>query len=359
MSFNIMDLVKDQLSDQVMGQLGTVLGGTATQNDSAISSAIPGLLTGLTKLGASDKGADSLFSAINDQDDSILDNLGDMLSGSNQSSMMEMGTKALGGLLGGGGLGSLISAVSGFSGASKSGTGSLMGLLAPILFGIVKRKLLGGGSSGFNVGSLMNMFNGQKDNVAAAMPAGFSDALKLTDFDKIGSNIEDRVEAAADNVVHNTREVASEGKSFISRILPIAILVGAALLAYNLLFKGSTTENTGTTSSSQMESMDADGIGKELTSTLGTLTSTFGSITDVDSAKAAIPNLTSATDQLGNLAGMMDKLPEAARGPVKQIVSSGLPQIQGIIEKLSAIPGVGEIIKPVVESLSAKLAMFN
>lgn len=351
MNFNIMDLVKDQLSDQVMGQLGNVLGGTASQNESAIGSAIPGLLTGLTNLGGTDQGAGSLFNAINDQDDSILDNLGDMLGGSNQSSMMDMGTKALGGLLGGGGLGSLVSAVSGFSGASKSGTSSLMGLLAPIVFGIVKRKLLGSGGSGFNIGGLMDMFNGQKENVAAAMPSGFSDALKLTDFDKIGSNVTDRV-------VNETKEVATEGKSLISKILPIAILAGAALFAYNTFFKGGMEEKAGA-ATSQMESMGAEGVGKELTSTMGTLTSTFGSITDVDSAKAAIPNLTSATDQLGNLAGMMDKLPEAARGPIKQIVASGLPQIQGIIEKLSAIPGVGPVIKPVVESLTAKLSMFK
>jgi len=358
MSFNIMDLVKDQLSDQVMGQLGDVLGGSAAQNESAISSAIPGLISGLTNLGSNDAGAGSLFNAINDQDDSILDNLGDLLGGDNQSSMMSMGTKVLGSLLGGGGLGSLVNAVSGFSGASKSGTGSLMGLLAPIIFGIVKRKLLGGGG-GFDVGSLMNMFNGQKENVAAAMPSGFADQLKLTDFDKIGLDLGDKVEAAADNVVQNTREVASEGKSFISRILPLAILVGAALLAYNLFFKSSTTENTGSTTNSQMENMSADGIGKELGSTLSSLTASFGSITDVDSAKAAIPSITSATDQLGNLAGMMDKLPEVARGPIAKIVSDAMPQLQELINKLSAIPGVGAVLKPVIEGLSAKLAMFN
>jgi len=365
MSFNIIDLVKDQIGDQVMGQLGDVLGGSAEQNESALSSAIPGLISGLTNVGSTDSGAGSLFNAINDQDDSILDNLGDLIGGGNQSSMMEMGTKALGGLLGGGGLGSLISAVSGFSGASKSGTGSLMGLLAPIVFGIVKRKLLGGGG-GFDVGSLMSMFNGQKDNVAAAMPSGFADSLKSTGFDKIGlnldgitDNITDKVEAAADNVIDNTREVASEGKSMLSRFLPLLILAGAALLAYNLFFKGGTsTEDTGSTATGQME-MSADGVGKELSSTLGSLTTTFGSITDVDSAKAAIPSLTSATDKLGNLAGMMDKLPEAARGPIAKIVADGMPQIQEIINKLSAIPGVGAVLKPVIESLSSKLAMFQ
>lgn len=359
MSFNLIDLVKDQLSDQVMGQLGNVLGGSAEQNESAISSAIPGLLNGLTNVGASDNGAGSLFNAINDQDDSILDNLGDMLGGNNQSNMMSMGTKALGSLLGGGGLGSLVSAVSGFSGADRSNTSSLMGLLAPIVFGVVKRKLLGGGG-GFDVGSLMSMFNGQKENVQAAMPTGFADSLKSSGFDKIDFSLADNISDAADNVVDKTQEVASEGKSMLGKLLPIAILIGAALIAYNLFFKGGTQEEAKSSSeTTQFESLDAAGIGNELKNTMGSLTTTFGGITDVDSAKAALPNITSATDNLGGLAGVMDKLPEAARGPIKAVVAGGMPQLQEMMDKISAIPGVGPIIKPMIDGLTEKLAMFN
>lgn len=370
MSFNLIDLVKDQLSDQVMGQLGNVLGGSASQNESAISSAIPGLLSGLTNVGASDKGAGSLFNAINDQDDSLLDNLGDMLGGDNQSSMMGMGTKALGSLLGGGGLGSLVSAVSGFSGASKSNTSSLMGLLAPIVFGVVKRKLLGGGGSSFNPSSLMSMFNSQKDNVQAAMPSGFADSLKSSGFDKIdfsladnlsdaAGNAKDTVSNAAANVADRTQEVASEGKSMMGKLLPIAILAGAALLAYNLFFKGGAPDTASTSSITQFESLDAAGVGSELKNTMGSLTSSFSGITDVDSAKAALPNITSASDKLGGLASVMDKLPEAARGPIKAIVAGGMPQLQEMINKISAIPGVGPIVKPVLDGLTEKLAMFN
>lgn len=371
MSFNLIDLVKDQLSDQVMGQLGNVLGGSAEQNESAISSAIPGLISGLTNLGGTDKGAGSLFNAINDQDDSILDNLGDMLGGSNQSNMMSMGTKALGSLLGGGGLGSLVSAVSGFSGAGKSNTGSLMGLLAPIVFGVVKRKLLGGGGSGFDVGSLMNMFNGQKENVQAAMPSGFADSLKSSGFDKIdfsladnlsgaADSVKDTVSSAADNVVDRTQEAASEGKSMLGKLLPLALLIGAALIAYNLFFKGGAQEEASSSSATtQFENLDAAGIGSELKNTMGSLTTSFSGITDVDSAKAALPNITSASDNLGGLAGMMAKLPEAAQGPIKAVVAGGMPQIQEMIDKISAIPGVGPIVKPVLDGLTEKLAMFN
>ena len=35
MSFNIIDLVKDQISDQMMGQIGGLVGGDSAQTSSA------------------------------------------------------------------------------------------------------------------------------------------------------------------------------------------------------------------------------------------------------------------------------------------------------------------------------------
>lgn len=374
MSFNLIDLVKDQLNDQVMGQLGNVIGGSAAQNESALGSAIPGILNSLTNAGGVSKNsADSLFSAINDQDDGILDKLGDLLGGNNQSSMMNAGTKTLGSLLGGGGgsgggLGSLVGAISGFSGAKKSGTSSLLGLLAPIIFSVVKRKLLGGGKSGFNVGSLMSMLGGQKDNVTAAMPNGFSDQLKSLGLDKITAGVSSNVN---ETVTQTTQSVQREGKSLISKLLPLALLVGAGLLAYNFFFKGNTdTEQrteTGTTTEPVINTtkntaptqISPQDIGKKVSGTMGSMTTSLGSITDVASAKAAIPSLTSANNDLGKLAGMMNKLPAGAKDQVSQLVAQGIPQLQNTINKISAIPGVGPVIRPFVESLATKLALFK
>ncbi len=343
MSFNITDLIKDQLSDQVTGQLGSLLGGSDTQNGSAIASAIPGLLSGLMNSGSSSSGADSLFNAINDQDDSILDNLGGLLGGSGQSSMMSAGSSVLGSLLGGNGLGSLVSSIAGFSGAGKGPVKSLLGLLAPIIFGVIKRKLMGGG--GFNVGSLMDMFKGQKDNIAASVPTGF----QLNDF---SSNATETVRETANTV----QQSANEGKSLIGKLLPLALLIGAALLAYNFFMKdkGSEAVNSATTSVTQ-----SNDIGKEVTSVFGSLTGSLGSITDVDSAKAALPQIGEATNKLGNIAGMLDKLPAAAQGPIKSAIANSITPLKALIDKVGAIPGVGAVIKPAIEGLAAKLALFQ
>lgn len=73
-----------------MSHLSDVLGGSAEQNNSAITSAIPWLLSGLLNSGSSNKsGANDMLSVINAQDEGILDTLGDLVGGSQQSSIKE------------------------------------------------------------------------------------------------------------------------------------------------------------------------------------------------------------------------------------------------------------------------------
>jgi hypothetical protein len=354
MSFNLIDLVKDQLSEQVMGQLGGVMGGSADQNSSAIGSAIPGLLSSLTNSGASSSGAEALLGAVNNQDDGILDNLSGLLGGSGQSSMMDAGSGILSSLLGGGGIGGLISSVAGFSGLGKGPAKSLLGLLAPVIFSVVKRKLLGGGGGGLDVGSLMGMLNGQKDNVAAAMPSGFEMIASKSSAADPTPAVTRPVSDAAPQTAPNTAP-APEGKSLMGKLLPLALVIGGLLFAYNFFMKGGA-DKVDVTKDVVSGNMD---VGKELTGVMGSVTDSLGGITDVESAKAALPQLDETTGKLGGLVGLMDKLPEAAKGPVSEIVSSGLPQIQGIIDKISAIPGVGPIIKPAVDGLMEKLALFQ
>ena len=381
MSFNLIDLVKEQLSDQVMKSIGGVIGGNDSQNNLAVNSALPGLLSSLTGFGeTSTSNADLMFKGIEKQDDSMLDNLGGLLGGDKQNSLIESGGNILTSLLGGGGLASLVGSIAGFSGAGKSGTSKLLGLLAPIVFGVIKRKLMGGG--GFDVGSLMSMLTGQKSNVAAAMPSGFSlmsDASSKSTAN-ISSNASAAVENVADRAVDGVTTTAKEGSSFIGKLLPLALLAGAGWLGYNYFMNNKSTEapTANTTNIEQVKQVkqveqapaavetqapamsgELLDLEKNLGSAMGAVTTSLGGITDVDSAKAAIPSLTEATGQLGSLGGLFAKLPEAARGPITKIVSDNMQGIQEMVTKVASIPGVGELIKPVVEKLSAALLMFK
>ncbi len=382
MSFNLIDLIKDQLSDQVMNQVGSMLGGDSSQLNSAVGSAIPGLLSGLMNLGSDSTSANAMASAINDQDDSILDNLGDLLSsGDSQDSLLGSGSKVLSSLLGDSALGTLASTIAGFSGLGKESSKSLLGLLAPVIFSVIKRKLLGSG--GFNVGSLLDMFRGQKENIAAAMPAGFDQQLQASGFT---SNFSSTVNEVTEKISDGVEEVTSSGPSWLARLIPLALLIGAMWFLYNQFTKSeieipetapvvytdvAPVPNVVVPKTNVVEptanivepaasiAIPGTNIKEELSVILGSVTNSLGSITDVATAEQAVPQLSVATEKLGGLADMVAKLPEAAKLPVQQIISGGVPQIQAMIDKVSAIPGVGPILKPVADGLLQKLALFQ
>ena len=401
MSFNLVDLVKDQMGGQALGQLGALLGEDNNKTEAAFGAAVPGLLHGLTGAANADGGA-SLFNAVNDADDGLLDNIGGLLTGGNSGNVMNQGSNLLGSLLGNGAMGGLASAVAGLTGIGGKSSSGLMGILTPIILGIIKRKLFGGGG-GFaqNAGGLLSMLNGQRNHVEAAMPAGFGNQLQSSGFmDQIaslGGNVGDAVGntvGAAGDAVSNTASsvghaagnavdgvgnavdgvgdaaghAASSGGGFLKKLLPLALLVGLAFLAWNF-FKGkdvAAPDVSGAASSAAdsvkaaIPSIDVDGtdIGAEFGNVFGTATSTVQGITDVDTAKAALPAFEDLTGKVDGLGGLWDKAPEAGRGQLSGMISDNLGTLTPALDKVKEIPGVGDIIGPATGPLMEKLMGF-
>jgi len=355
MSFNLVDLVKDQLTDQVTGYIGNMLGGNTEQSTSVLASAIPALLGAFMKSSSTKSGAGSLFDMLGKQDDSLLDNIGGMLSGkkadTGADSLIKMGTDALGSLLGGGDknegmLGSIIDSISGSSGADKKSTLSVLGLLTPIILGVIKKQLMGGGKGSFNAGGLMDMFTGQKDNITASLPKGFN----------FLDGAADNISKVADNASQATHEVAREGKSLLGKLLPLLLLIAAAWIAYTMFFKGADTQQPATQATEVVNAVD---LGKNVAGTMSSFVSTLSGIKDVSSATAAVSTLTAASKNLGTYASLFNKLPASAKAPIIKLIMDSQPQLQAAVEKTRAIPGVGAIIQPVLENLSQNLALFK
>lgn len=179
MSFNLVTAVKEHTDGQLLGQMGQLLGEEGSQASAALDSAVPAMLSGLLGTTRTSKGADNLFTAVQQQDDDLLNNLGALLSSGKASSVIERGNSVFGGLLGKGGLGKLAGALSSFSGISRGGTGTLMGMLVPVILGVLKRKV---GSDGLNSASLARLFSDQSDNLSLGMPTGLEGALNTSGF---------------------------------------------------------------------------------------------------------------------------------------------------------------------------------
>jgi hypothetical protein len=167
---NLVDLITSQLSGDVLGKLGGLVGASEQQAQSASSAAVPALLQIFGKLASSQKGADQLAGAMGGLDLSMLGNLAGYLGGGNASGLGRVGGDLLGSLLGGGNLTKLIGTIASFVGSQPGMMQKLLTYLAPIMLGVVAKQL-GGRPNGSSVSRL---FSEQAGNISSALPRGLS-----------------------------------------------------------------------------------------------------------------------------------------------------------------------------------------
>jgi hypothetical protein len=172
MSENIVSAVSRFLTPELIGKMASASGLDRSTAQSAVGACVPAILSGLTELASKPGGARQLADAIAEQPAGLLSNLAATLSGSAQSA--DKGGGLLASLLGGGVLNTLVSTLSRFIGIGEGSTRTLMGLLSPVILGVLGREQR---AAGLEAGGLARMLMGQKDQIAAAMPSGLSDLL--------------------------------------------------------------------------------------------------------------------------------------------------------------------------------------
>lgn len=79
----------------------------------------------------------------------------------------------------------------------------------------------------------------------------------------------------------------------------------------------------------------------------------------VDKAKEALPDLDGVGSQLSNVQGLMGNLPAPAKAVVTKAIESFGPQIEALIAKVTAIPGVGGAIQPALDKITAGLTALK
>ncbi len=174
MSLNLLDLVKGQLTDEVVGKAASFLGETKESTESGLTSAIPALLGGVISKASSEGGASDLLGMVTKPEvTGVLGNLTSLFGGSESGS--SLGEGLLKGVLGDklSGITDLIGGVAGFK---NSGSASgLLKMAAPLLMGVIGKQV---GNSG--VSGLTSLLAGQKDHLEKAAPAGLLDKVSKT-----------------------------------------------------------------------------------------------------------------------------------------------------------------------------------
>jgi len=302
MSFNLVDLIKDQVNGQVLGQISNVVGESSDKTKSVVEGAIPALLGGFMDKASSNEGAGALFDAVKKQDDSILDNLSGMIASNNKSSLIESGGNALGSIFGGSGASGLVNAVSGSSGMSSGSTSTVLSMLAPMVMSTIKRFMSGGGNN--DASGLATMLASQKDNIASAMPSGLADQLGSSGFMSNVGNLFGSGAGVAGAAAAGVAGLAGSASGAIS---------GAAGRAGDMA--GSAVDGVSGAAGSA-----ADGVGGMVDRVTGEVSGSAGD---------------AITGTTGKVGGMVDRVTGEVSGSASDVASNARGQVGGMVDRVT------------------------
>ena len=359
MATNLVSLVMQFLTPDVVGRVATELGFDRNKVQSAISGAVPALLAAFNDVATQPGGAQKLADAARQQTGSI-ENLASVLAAGGQSSLLDKGSQLLSSLVSGQNQNALIGAITKFTGLGQGASGSLLEMLAPIVMGTIGQHQSAAGA--INARGIGNLFASQKDNIAAALPSGFDKLLSGTGLlsslgdaartaTAAGSEAT-RTATSAARAVGDTGQRAASAAAASSNWLYWLVPIAAAV-ALAVFFAARPTEQVVQQGMKQAENLVPGGadIGKQISTSIASVRTTLDGVSDVASAQAALPKLQEVTAQIVKTGGAVGQLTAEQRKAIAAVINPLMPAVNQVCDKVLAIPGVAEVLKPSVDTL--------
>jgi hypothetical protein len=239
-------------------------------------------------------------------------------------------------------------------------------MLAPVVMGTIAKER---GSRSLDAGGIASLLASQKDSIAAALPSGFGNMLSGTGLlDSLGGTARTATAAgneAARAAATTVRTVGDTGRRAAPAPSPSLnwlywLIPALAILALLIWLFGRPAEQAIQPGVTTTQSLTVGGldVGKQVTDSIANLRTTLGSITDTASAQAALPKLREVTAQIDKVGGVAEQLSPQQRALLAGLVNPVMPALNQLFDKVLAIPGVAEVLKPTIDILKAKLAML-
>jgi Bacterial protein of unknown function (DUF937)/PRC-barrel domain len=223
MTDNIVSTISRFFTPELISKMASATGLDRTMAHKATAAAVPAILTGLADTAAKAGGARQLANAVAEQPSELLGNIANSLSGAQQ--MADKGASQLSGLLGGAVPGMLASTIGRFLGIGEGSMRTLLGLVTPIILGVLGREQR---AQGMDANGLARLLSGQKDEIASAMPAGLARLLQesgVTTGMASGQAYE-RPRSASLRVTDDSAAAAPGGTRWAYWALPLLALAG-------------------------------------------------------------------------------------------------------------------------------------
>lgn len=372
MSINIVSLVLQYLTPDLIAKIAAALGVDKSLVGKAAAAAVPGLLAGLTSVASTQEGSRKLFETVAQQRPSALEGLGDVIGAPGQSSVADSGMSVLSSLMGGSSVSALGAAVGKFAGLPGTASSSLLGLLTPVVMGALGKQKA---ASGLDASGLSSLLASQKSNISAALPSGFPDLLGTS-----VSGVTQAARGTAQTFAENSNRAVAQASGFPGWAR--WVIPALAILALAWWYLGNRTANvaeqakTTTTQATESPQGVADAarspvaqatqglqnlvvggvdVGASVQKTFDGLKTALQGVKDVDTAKAALPTFQDATAQLDKLSGLTAQLPAGGKSALAAFIAAARPSLDDLFNKALAIPGVSDVVKSPIDMIKAKL----
>ena len=176
MAINLVSLVSQFLTPQLVGSLARAVGVNEAVAQKLVAAALPTILAALATTAAAPGGAQKVADAVSNSDPDLLSKLTGAIGSGNLGALGE-GASLIGGILGGSGLSNLVAALSQYSGAPAAAAQPLIGAVTQATVGTIG---LQDPSNWSDASSIASMLKGQQSAISAALPAEVSKALSAT-----------------------------------------------------------------------------------------------------------------------------------------------------------------------------------
>ncbi len=367
MAANLVSTVMQFITPDMIAKIASALGLDRSIAQKAIGGAVPALLSGLTDLASTPNGARQLTNMVTQQQQQgSLDTIKNLIGGSGQNALADTGSNMLSGLFGGGTMDTMAQTIGKFAGLDAGSGKSLLGMLGPVVLGVLGQQQR---SAGLDASGLASLLGSQKEQIAAAIPSGLADRLSAAGL--IGKAEESLRSGAAAASAAGSRiagQAAYAAPSTATSQWPYWILALAVVggLAWYALGRHDGDKVAELPAPARMQpatvglapadlTVGGVNLANRVNSSVGALKSVLPGITDAASAQAALPKLHEATAQLNEVGNLATKLSPEGKSALAKLIAAARPSIDQMFERVLAAPGVGGIAKPAIDELRGRL----
>ena len=221
MALNLIDLTKDYLTPDVMSKLTGLVGESPAATQKAVGAIIPSLAGIACNQVGSPGGASKVLGLLGSSGlDGIISKFSESLNGgSTTDGLLTTGSNLLHGLLGNK-VSDVASTIAYASGIQVSSATKLLGMLAPLFFGLLGKHVASGAVS---AASLPGLLASHRDTILQFAPAGLAGALGLGS----NSNLCGAVAPVRETVPPIAMSVKKAGFPIWGWILPLLAIIAA------------------------------------------------------------------------------------------------------------------------------------